>query len=73
MLHSAKRRSQNNNASRSPNRPSSDPIESSEERSISQDTSQPKEDSLVEQILEFLDRYPARFVPRSPMREHIRA
>ena len=60
MLLRAKRR-QNNHASHNLNRPSSSDFqEPTDHRSISPGkTSQPKaEDSLVEHVLDFLDKYP---------------
>lgn len=75
MLLSAKHRRQNNNASHNPNHPSSDFQESTQHHNISQEkTSQPEEeDSLVEHVLDFLDKYPVCFARRAPLTEYVRA
>jgi hypothetical protein len=76
MLLRAKRR-QNNNASHNLNRPSSssDFQESTDHRSISPGkTSQPKaEDSLVEHVLDFLDKYPVCHASQVSFTECLRA
>jgi hypothetical protein len=75
MLLRAKRR-QNNNASHNLNHPSSSDFqESTDHRSISPGkTSQPKaEDSLVEHVLDFLDKYPVCHASQVPIREYLRA
>jgi hypothetical protein len=76
MLLSAKRRRQNNNASHNLNHPSSSDFqESTDHRSISPGkTSQPKvEDSLVEHVLDFLDKYPVCHASQVPFTEYLRA
>jgi hypothetical protein len=67
MLLSGKHRRQNNNASHNSNRPSSsDCVEPAEHHKISPEkTSAPEEDSLVEHILDFLEKYPACFASRT--------
>lgn len=75
MLLRAKRR-QNNNASHNLNHPASpDFHESTDHRSISSGkTSQPKaEDSLVEHVLDFLDKYPVCHASQVPFTEYLRA
>jgi hypothetical protein len=76
MLLSAKRRRQNNNASHNLNHPSSSDFqESTDHRSISPGkTSQPKaEDSLVEHVLDFLDKYPVCHASQVSFTECLRA
>ena len=75
MLLRAKRR-QNNNASHNLNHPSSSDFqESTNHRSISPEkTSQPQEeDSLVEHVLDFLDKYPVCHAAQVPFTECLRA
>ena len=75
MLLRAKRR-QNNNASHNLNHPSSSDFqESTNHRSISpENTSQPQEaDSLVEHVLDFLDKYPVCHASQVPFTEYLRA
>ena len=76
MLITAKHRRQNNNASHNLNHPSSSDFqESTNHRSISsENTSQPQEaDSLVEHVLDFLDKYPVCHASQVPFTEYLRA
>jgi hypothetical protein len=73
MSLSAKDRSQEN--THHTNRPTShDLLEPAEDRSITKEQATgPEVDSLVEHILDFLDKYPARFAPRAPLTSCMRA
>jgi hypothetical protein len=73
MSFSAKDRSQEN--ARHTNHPSSkDVVEPADSRNITKDqTTGSEPDSLVEHILDFLDKYPARFAPRTALTGCIRA
>ncbi len=70
----AKDRSLENNVSPS-NRPSShDLLESATDRSVSKEHASGREDdSLIEHILDFLDKYPSRFAPQTPLTGCMRA
>jgi hypothetical protein len=75
MLLRAKRR-QNNNASHNLNHPSSSDFqESTDHRSISPEKTSPpqEEDSLVEHVLDFLDKYPVCRARQVSFTEYLRA
>jgi len=67
MSFSAMHSSQEKNPRR-PNPSSQDLLNSNKDRKTNQEhTSESKDDSLVEHILDFLDKYPVRFAPRTPL------
>jgi hypothetical protein len=57
------------------NRPSShDLLESATDHSVTKEHASGREDdSLIEHILDFLDKYPSRFAPQAPLTECMRA
>jgi len=74
MSLSAKDRSQDHEASHTNHPSSHDMLESDENSGVSQEqTTSQDDDSLVEHILDFLDKYPARFAPRAPLHGCMRA
>jgi hypothetical protein len=73
MSLSATHRRQENNPRR-PNPSSHDLLNSNTDRNTDKEhTSGTKDDSLVEHILDFLDKYPVRFTPRTPLTRCLRA
>lgn len=73
MSLSAMHNSQDNSSHR-PNPSSQDLLKSKKDRRTNQEhTSENKDDSLVEHILDFLDRYPVRLASRTHLAECMRA